>query len=596
MVANSNSDNISSTDRTRSGPVADSGGGGGGGSIPTNWDWAVIYNTPTTLAGYGITDAQPKDGDLTALAALTGTGYAMRTGTNTWTLVDLADVAETGNAFDVDFISSHGLTSIDVGSALDELKVLVDAAGGGGGSGDVVGPASATNLAIAIFDGTTGKLLKNTAATIAADGTLAIPVSVTGAGGGGITVSNASSGSSSKFNATNDAGASGGFGIFGSAFPIGTFQNNAVVFCDNGIVFLSDGGTPVSGTKTIDFVTGGYGNFPTMRVHGGNPGRLLLGSMTDDGVSILQVQDAAQHNPLRLGGGGSGIAHYGLLSFNASRVFASTLGVLGGDSTDPNNLYFVAPTAGSFQYFINGSVVTIIGSDITFQPTGMTKMLGADTTYSTPAAILVPTLSAGNNVFFALGRDNSTNNQFGFGFTYAGSGSAANSFGVWPAGAAAPIFKIEAGGNTTLNGQFFAPGSTTNSSIRAGSFELQSYAVNNAWLGENTYFDGANFVYRANGLAGLLYFESGGMEIRTAPSGLAGATATNTTRGVFINDGTVALGGTITNNLTGAGANLFISSTGDVALLGSLTTNGGLQTFGAPNSGGAGFRQVLVPN
>jgi hypothetical protein len=33
--------------------------------------------------------------------------------------------------------------------------------GGGGGSGDVVGPASATNNALAVFDGTTGKLLKN---------------------------------------------------------------------------------------------------------------------------------------------------------------------------------------------------------------------------------------------------------------------------------------------------------------------------------------------------------------------------------------------------------------------------------------------------
>lgn len=33
--------------------------------------------------------------------------------------------------------------------------------GGGGGSGDVVGPASATNDAVALFDGTTGKLLKN---------------------------------------------------------------------------------------------------------------------------------------------------------------------------------------------------------------------------------------------------------------------------------------------------------------------------------------------------------------------------------------------------------------------------------------------------
>lgn len=38
--------------------------------------------------------------------------------------------------------------------------------GSGGGSGDVVGPGSATNNAIAVFDGTTGKLLKNSTITV----------------------------------------------------------------------------------------------------------------------------------------------------------------------------------------------------------------------------------------------------------------------------------------------------------------------------------------------------------------------------------------------------------------------------------------------
>lgn len=41
------------------------------------------------------------------------------------------------------------------------------ASGGGGGSGDVVGPASATDSAVALFDSTTGKLLKDSGETIA---------------------------------------------------------------------------------------------------------------------------------------------------------------------------------------------------------------------------------------------------------------------------------------------------------------------------------------------------------------------------------------------------------------------------------------------
>lgn len=53
----------------------------------TTQAWSTITGTPTTLAGYNITDAQPLDGDLTAIAALTGTsGLLRKTAANTWTL------------------------------------------------------------------------------------------------------------------------------------------------------------------------------------------------------------------------------------------------------------------------------------------------------------------------------------------------------------------------------------------------------------------------------------------------------------------------------------------------------------------------------
>jgi hypothetical protein len=47
---------------------------------------------------------------------------------------------------------------------------------GGGGSGDVVGPASATDNAVARFDSTTGKVIQNSGATIDDNGKLSLPV------------------------------------------------------------------------------------------------------------------------------------------------------------------------------------------------------------------------------------------------------------------------------------------------------------------------------------------------------------------------------------------------------------------------------------
>jgi hypothetical protein len=45
--------------------------------------WGAVGNKPTTVAGYGITDAQPLDADLTAIAALAAYGMVVRTGTGT---------------------------------------------------------------------------------------------------------------------------------------------------------------------------------------------------------------------------------------------------------------------------------------------------------------------------------------------------------------------------------------------------------------------------------------------------------------------------------------------------------------------------------
>jgi hypothetical protein len=53
----------------------------------TSLDFNSILDKPTTLLGYGITDAQALDADLTAIAGLTTTGLIKRTGNGTASII-----------------------------------------------------------------------------------------------------------------------------------------------------------------------------------------------------------------------------------------------------------------------------------------------------------------------------------------------------------------------------------------------------------------------------------------------------------------------------------------------------------------------------
>ena len=86
--------------------------------------------------------------------------------------------------------------------------------------------------------------------------------------------------------------------------------------------------------------------------------------------------------------------------------------------------------------------------------------------------------------------------------------------------------------------------SQTLSTAKFDSIELQTYTVNNSWVGENLYYDGS-FKYRADGYATALYFDTSGFDIRTAPSGTAGTVAPLTTRFTILeSSGNVGIGTT----------------------------------------------------
>lgn len=94
-------------------------------------DWSKLTGTPTTRSGYGITDAQPLDADLTAIAALATAPFGRG-------LLELADASSTRTAlavvpgtdvqsYDADLALIAALTTTSFGRS---LLTLADAAAG----------------------------------------------------------------------------------------------------------------------------------------------------------------------------------------------------------------------------------------------------------------------------------------------------------------------------------------------------------------------------------------------------------------------------------------------------------------------------------
>lgn len=162
---------------------------------------------------------QDADAQLTSIAGLSYTGNALKVirvnagetdfelatvsgGSSTWgsitgTLSDQTDLQTALNgkqALDTQLTSLAGLSY--TGNALKVVRVNAgetdfELATISAGGGDVVGPASATDNAVVRYDGTTGKLVQNSAVTIGDSGETAITLS--GAGSlVGLTIDNGS--------------------------------------------------------------------------------------------------------------------------------------------------------------------------------------------------------------------------------------------------------------------------------------------------------------------------------------------------------------------------------------------------------------------
>jgi hypothetical protein len=102
------------------------------------------------------------------------------------------------------------LPNLDDSQVLKAILVAlgnVTSGGGGGGTGDVVGPASSTDSAVALWDGATGKLLKNSSVFITGGGTIGL---------GGFTLTVPATGTAALLGTANTFSLANAFSVAGA--------------------------------------------------------------------------------------------------------------------------------------------------------------------------------------------------------------------------------------------------------------------------------------------------------------------------------------------------------------------------------------------
>lgn len=143
----------------------------------------------------------------------------------------------------------------------------------------------------------------------------------------------------------------------------------------------------------------------------------------------------------------------------------------------------------------------------------------------------------------------------------------------------------------------------SDSQIKAGSFEIQSYGVNNAWLCDNLYYagSGGSFTRRATGYGGVVRFINGDIQFETAASGTAASLAAPSVRLGLLNTGAFGIGGTIAGLGDTSGATIKGDASQNVTMAAALTvtgtaTVGGLTTSAFVSLGGIIMSQSVLFN
>jgi hypothetical protein len=220
----------------------------------------------------------------------------------------------------VEYHSSH--LYFTIGST----RYQIDQQSGGGGSGDVVGPSSATNEAIVRFDTTTGKLIQNSLVIIGDDGYVSIP-----------------SGQKYKINGVNLSAADVG------AEP--TQTKGTLSSGTSSALSVSNGSSSTVGPNVSISINkasasqDGYLGKDSFSVFSGKEPALTKGNLTESSSSVLIFGGATTNNVIGAG-----------TSIQVKKASISQDGYLGKDNW---NVFNSKESVLTFQHSLTRSVNTI---------------------------------------------------------------------------------------------------------------------------------------------------------------------------------------------------------------------------------------------